>query len=532
MADRYWVSPINDAWDATAGLKWSTTDGGVGGAAEPTASDNVFFTASFATQCTVSGARVCNNLDFTGYAGTFTGSGGLTISGSLTLGAAMTRTYTGAITFDSTATGKTIASNAITLASAITFNGVGGAWTLADAFVTTGSVTLTNGAFVDGGFAVTANAFLSNNTNTRTLTKTGNWIITGTGACFNCNSTPGLTLTDSGTLTFTDNSASARTLSFGVAASGPEWGNVVVNAGTGTLTLNSSGSSVNSVTLTGYAGAQQNGGIRYRGSYTYGAGQTDAATAALSYVGTSGTGTLTTNGVSLSRNVTCAGVGGTLALGGALTTSLAIIVTEGTFTTNNHNTQSSTFQMTGSNTKVANLGSSTLTLTNTGSITSIATTGTTLNAGTSTFKATDTSSASVTFAGNGFTFANLWFARGTSTGTNTITGANTFADIKDDGSVAHTLTLPAGVTTTTGTFTVSGNAGQLITLASSTPGTQATLAKTGGGTVSRNYLAISDSAATPANTWYAGANSENDGNNSGWTFQDETSALLGFFFMP
>lgn len=47
-----------------------------------------------------------------------------------------------------------------------------------------------------------------------------------------------------------------------------------------------------------------------------------------------------------------------------------------------------------------------------------------------------------------------------------------------------------------------------------------TLTKAGGGFVDAEYLSISNSTASPANTWYAGNFSTNGGGNSGWTFDD------------
>jgi len=45
------------------------------------------------------------------------------------------------------------------------------------------------------------------------------------------------------------------------------------------------------------------------------------------------------------------------------------------------------------------------------------------------------------------------------------------------------------------------------------------LTKAGGGVMSGcDYLSISNSAVTPANTWYSGSNSVNGGNNTGWIF--------------
>jgi len=45
MANRYWVGGT-DTWNATAGSKWSTTSGGAGGSAVPTAADDVYIDAN------------------------------------------------------------------------------------------------------------------------------------------------------------------------------------------------------------------------------------------------------------------------------------------------------------------------------------------------------------------------------------------------------------------------------------------------------------------------------------------------------
>lgn len=55
----------------------------------------------------------------------------------------------------------------------------------------------------------------------------------------------------------------------------------------------------------------------------------------------------------------------------------------------------------------------------------------------------------------------------------TISGSNTFADFKDDGSVAHSILFTAGTTQTVTTFTVNGTAGNLITINSTTTATHA-----------------------------------------------------------
>src|SRR3989344_6127875 len=135
--------------------------------------------------------------------------------------------------------------------------------------------------------------------------------------------------------------------------------------------------------------------------------------------------------------------------------------------------------------------------------------GLTFNAGTSTIKFTDATASSITFTGSGQVYNNVWFARGVSAASNTMVGSNTFNDFKDDGSAAHSILFTTGTTTTVTTFTVSGTAGNLKTINSTSTSTH-TLVKSGGGTISSDYLNIQHSVATPASTWYAGVNSVNN----------------------
>lgn len=123
--------------------------------------------------------------------------------------------------------------------------------------------------------------------------------------------------------------------------------------------------------------------------------------------------------------------------------------------------------------------------------------------------------AASTFAGGGKTYNNLWYSPGAGTGGLTITGANTFADFKDDGSAAHTITFPNSTTTVT-TFTHDSTA--LLTLQRTGASGTFTLAKAGGGEINVDYISVSNSAATPAATWNAGSNSVNGENNTGWVW--------------
>jgi hypothetical protein len=69
------------------------------------------------------------------------------------------------------------------------------------------------------------------------------------------------------------------------------------------------------------------------------------------------------------------------------------------------------------------------------------------------------------------------------------------------------------------------------TLTSSSAGNAWTISKSSGVVSNLDYLNIKDSTATGGATWYAGANSTNQGNNSGWIFAAApgTSNNSGFF---
>jgi hypothetical protein len=160
--------------------------------------------------------------------------------------------------------------------------------------------------------------------------------------------------------------------------------------------------------------------------------------------------------------------------------------------------------------------------------------GGTLTAYTGIIKFTDTGATGVNFVGGGATYANVWFARGASTASITITGSNTFGDLRDSGTAAHSLRFAAGTTQTVTTFTVSGSSGNLITLDSATTASFA-LVKSGGGQVSSDYLNIQHSVATPSSTWFAGVNSVDNQAvvtaGSGWIFTAPTTSTPSSSFL-
>jgi hypothetical protein len=108
-------------------------------------------------------------------------TGNLTLAGStaivgihddITLPATgLTRTYTGAITLSGSATGKTLTTNGVALASSITINGVGAEWALADALnIGNGTFNVTRGSFDTANYNLTCNNLTSSTNDTRSIT--------------------------------------------------------------------------------------------------------------------------------------------------------------------------------------------------------------------------------------------------------------------------------------------------------------------------------------------------------------------------
>jgi trimeric autotransporter adhesin len=104
-----------------------------------------------------------------------------------------------------------------------------------------------------------------------------------------------------------------------------------------------------------------------------------------------------------------------------------------------------------------------------------------------------------------------------------ISGNTTFYNLTKSVATAATLTFAASSTqTVTGTLTLSGAAGQLLTLASSSPGTQWNINPTGR---SVSYVSVSYSNNTNA-TAISPTNSTNGGNNTNWSFSLATKLVF------
>ena len=241
----------------------------------------------------------------------------------------------------------------------------------------------------------------------------------------------------------------------------------------------------------------------------------------------SGTGTIffigrTTQQITSSAKTFTQGIGinspsGSVTLQDALTTGtgVATTLTSGTLDLNGFTYTVGTSFETATGTKNLTFNGGTLVCpaASTVAFNNAVPTGFTTTAGTGVGVISMTAATAKRFVGGGSTF-NCTLNQGDA-GALTITGSNTFSNITNTVQPASVL-FTAGTTSTFTNFNLSGTSGNLITIGSVTAASH-TLSKASG-TVSSDFLSISRSTATGGAGWYAGANSTNGGNNSGWIF--------------
>lgn len=442
------------------------------------------------------------NVNFTGYAGDLGNHiyAGSVVYGDWTFSTGMTvdnSSLSTVITFAKTSGTQTITSNGKSFNCPLTFDAVGGTLFLADALSVSASTTVRALTLVNGTF--------DGNSKTITNASTGVFSSTGTVTVKNVSTALGFTMA-SGALT----QGAANT--FGV---------ITLNNGT----FNGAGyliSGASGITMATGSVAAQNINTARAITHT--------------------SGSLTLSGTNSIASSTYAHNGGTLTLG--VNTSIS------TYTTTNGTLDLAGYALTvpsyvtAAGTKNLTFNGGTLIVTNatTTAFNNAVPTGFTTTAGTGTGKISMTAATGKTFVGGGSTYnctlsndgAGLLTISGnnaistiTSTsGSIAITGNNTITTITN-AVQPMTYTFTAGTTQTITNWLVGGTVGNLVTIASATAASH-TLSKASG-IVSSNYLSISRSTATGGATWYAGANSTNGGNNSGWIFLNAPTAGGAFF---
>jgi hypothetical protein len=260
------------------------------------------------------------------------------------------------------------------------------------------------------------------------------------------------------------------------------------------------------------------------GNWINGTGTTLTGTGTMTFAGR-GSQTITSAGKTFTQPFTINTPGGSVTLQDAFVTSIvsssALVVTQGTFDASSYNVSltGGSAQSTGTLSRTFSFGSGTWTIASgwTASGSNLTVTGT----GTISL----TSASAKTFAGGGIAYTNITLNQG-GAGALTITGNNTFANITNTYSATGATNITIGTTTQTVTqWTATGAATRVLTVQGSSASSPGTLILTGGNKPNVDYLAVTGVRAYSLDTtWYAGANSTNNGS-LGWYFESGVVAI-------
>jgi hypothetical protein len=291
---------------------------------------------------------------------------------------------------------------------------------------------------------------------------------------------------------------------------------ITVNAAYNIGTIDMSARTTNTMTL---ATGSQTPFIY--GNWINGTGTTLTGTGTLTFAGR-GSQTITSAGRTFTQPINIESPSGTVQLGDAYNASNTITLTQGTFSAVTYNVTCTRFISNLNETRTLNMGSGLWTLTGTGTGVGspwelgLTVTNLTLNKDSADILFSDTSAAARQFRGVGQSYNKLTIGGATGTSTLTISGANTFTELASTKTVAHTISF-ATTGFTINTWSVTGSAGNVVTVNSTTTGTRRTFTLTNV-TSGIDYLAVQDIGVTDANRFYVGANSTDGGNNSNVIF--------------
>lgn len=334
----------------------------------PTAANSPNFnvTAGSDTISIATNSRV-SNLNFTGFSGTWTNDtlfmfGNLTTPAVMTVGAG-----TGVLSFVNTTGTATITSNGELFDFPVTQNGSGGTLTIADNLTlgSTRTFTHTAGTFNISTFVLSTGIFNTNGSLTRNLTfgAGGYIILTNSGvAVWDGATVTGLTITGTSRVDLTyAGSVGTRTITHGSTAGGAITNTINFNltAGTDGFTITAS-SWVGSLNTTGFSGTWTMTAYSTTGSMTVSStlAINSSSTNGPTFVNTSGTATIISNGKTFAFPVTINGSGGTVALGDNLTMSIVgPTLTTGTLSLGSFILNAPVFNSNGSGTRNINFSS-------------------------------------------------------------------------------------------------------------------------------------------------------------------------------
>ena len=456
---------------------------------------NVSFTSTVILGASITGANTFNNLSITGQTtvglAQYSISANQTINGTFTVSAGIASAYRIAVFSNTFNTPRTLTCAAVSLTD-VDFRDI----TIA------GVASPATGTRIGDGKGNSGITFTTAKTVYYRQTGSANWAATGSGSW---------SATSGGALDATMFPLAQDTAVFPAATYPASGSTTTVNGSLWFGTIDMSLRTSNTMTL-----ANSSNAISIFGNWINGTGITLTGTGLLNFAGRT-TQTITSAGKAFTQPITINSPSGSVTLQDALITGTGVTttLTNGTLDLNGQTLTVGTAFTTATGTKNLTFNGGTLVCPTaaTTAFNNASPTGFTTTAGTGTGTISMTAATAKTFVGGGSTF-NCTLNQG-GTGDLTITGSNTFGNITNTVQPASVL-FTAATTSTFSSFSLSGTAGNLITIGSVTAASH-TLSKASG-TVSSDYLSISRSTATGGAEWYAGANSTNGGNNSGWVF--------------
>jgi hypothetical protein len=272
------------------------------------------------------------------------------------------------------------------------------------------------------------------------------------------------------------------------------------------------------------------GNTNFYGSFTLGSGVSVVTGVATQTFCGRGTQTFTSAAKTIIFSLNIDKPAGAFELGDALNATRSITLTRGTFDAKNYNVTCTVFNSDNTNTRTITMGSGLWTLSGTGTVwVTPNVTGLTFNKDSANILLSDTSTSSRTFSAP-LTFNKLTIGGATGISSTGFFNASTFSEIASTKTVSHTILL--NNTLTIGTWSVTGTAGNVVTVNSSTSGTRRTINLTNA-TTGIDYLSVKDIGVSTIDKFYVGANSTDGGNNLNVYFTASPGSEVkgNFFFL-
>jgi hypothetical protein len=357
---------------ANGGGNWSSTGTWAEGTV-PTSADDVIATGT-SGNLTIDVTAVCRSIDLTGYVGTFTNTGALSIGDATNPPgnnavvfpiSGWTYSGSGAVNLSSTSATQLNVNFGGVSVGQVRCNGTGGSWKLTGNLVTNAALSFNPSTTFDAnGFNVTAATFGVGSSPVVLTMGSGTWTLTGNNATiWNFTTLTGNTITHGNPVVCNySGSTGTRVIDHGGTA-GTLAGAVAFNITAGSDTVQTKGH-IYALDLTGFSGTWTISGTTnvYTNGLTAPAAVTVPTSGTLSLNWTTSS-SLTSNGKTWGCGITINGSGGTVTLADDLVCTGAFSLTLGGFDANGKNVTVKTFA---SSTAVRSLAMGTGTWTITG----------------------------------------------------------------------------------------------------------------------------------------------------------------------